>query len=286
MSVRDLGYRAYEGPRLPASHNTWVMIRHSLRRAWASWLVKLPIFFCLGTTIVLGIWYFAATVFAAQSGSGETFDAAPLVRNLVTAQMWLFLPFITLGAGAGAIAQDAVHRAFQFYFAKPVTPIQYLIGRVSAVAFFSSLVLLIPDILLILITVSYGAPTDEVRLERAGYLLPLLLSTVVLSVVMASVSVGLSSLAKSRALTMSSWILLLVVPHVIAGAISLIAETDWVFFASMPGLLDVVVDALFKSTRDPKAHLEWWHAAPVLAALTGGSLYLAHWRLTRAEVIT
>ena len=57
MSVRDLGYRAYEGPRLPASHNTWVMIRHSLRRAWASWLVKLPIFFCLGTTIVLGIWY-------------------------------------------------------------------------------------------------------------------------------------------------------------------------------------------------------------------------------------
>ena len=66
MSVRDLGYRAYEGPRLPASHNTWVMIRHSLRRAWASWLVKLPVFFCLGTTVVLGIYYFVVGVLMAQ----------------------------------------------------------------------------------------------------------------------------------------------------------------------------------------------------------------------------
>ena len=261
------------------------MIRHSLRRAWASWLVKLPVFFCLGTTVVLGIYYFVVGVLMAQQ-SGEAFDAAPLVRNLVTAQMWLFRPFITLGAGAGAIAQDAVHRAFQFYFAKPVTPVQYLVGRVSAVAFFSALVVLVPGMILIALTVAYGAPTDDVRLERAGYMLPFLLSTVILSFVMASVSVGLSSLAKSRALTMSSWILLLVVPHVIASAISLIAKTDWVFFASMPGLLDVVFDALFKSTRDPEAHLEWWHAAPVLALLTGGSLWLAHWRLTRAEVIT
>jgi ABC-type transport system involved in multi-copper enzyme maturation permease subunit len=285
MSVRDLGYRAYEGTRLPASHNTWVMVRHSLRRAWASWLVKLPIFFCLGTTIVLGIYYFVAGVVLTQQ-TGEPFDAAPLVRNLVTVQMWLFLPFVTLGAGAGAIAQDAVHRAFQFYFAKPVTPVQYLVGRVSAVAFYSALVVLIPGLLLIGLMVAYGAPTDEVRLERAGYLLPFFLSTIIVSFVMASVSVGMSSLSKSRALTMSSWILMLVVPHVIAGAISLIAKTDWVFLGSLAGLLDVLFDALFKSTRDPEAHLEWWHAAPVLALVTGGALWLAHWRLTRAEVIT
>ena len=124
------------------------------------------------------------------------------------------------------------------------------------------------------------------RLERAGYVLPFLLSTGLLSLVMASVSVGFSSLSKSRALTMSSFLLVLVVPHVIAGAISLLAKTDWVFLVSLPGLLDVVFDALFKSPREPEDHLLWWHAAPVLAAATGGSLYLAHHRLTRAEVIT
>jgi ABC-type transport system involved in multi-copper enzyme maturation permease subunit len=285
MSVRDLGYRAYDGQRLPASHNTWVMTRHSLRRAWSSWLVKLPVFFCGGTSVVLGIYYLVAGVLVSQQ-TGEPFDAAPLVRSLVTTQMWLFVPFVALGAGAGAIAQDAVHRAFQFYFAKPVTPAQYLFGRVSAVAFFSALVVVVPGVLLILLMVGYGAPTPEVRLERAGYLLPFLLSTALLSLVMASVSVGFSSLSKSRALTMSSFILVLVVPHVIAGAISLLAKTDWVFLVSLPGLLDVVFDALFKSPREPEDHLLWWHAAPVLAAATGGSLYLAHHRLTRAEVIT
>ncbi len=285
MSVRDLGYRAYEGQRLPASHNTWVMVRHSVRRAWSSWLVKLPVFFCVGTAVVLGIYYLVAGVLVSGQ-TGEAFDAAPIVRRLVSAQMWLFVPFITLGAGAGSIAQDAVHRAFQFYFAKPVTPAQYLFGRVSAVAFFAGFVVVVPGVLLILLTVGYGAPSPEVRLERAGYLLPFLLSAALLSVVMASVSVGFSSLAKSRALTMSSWILVLVVPHVIAGAISLIAKTDWVFVASMPGLLDVVFDALFKSPREPEAHLAWWHAAPILAAVTAGSLLLAHRRLTHAEVIT
>ena len=44
MTIRDLGYRGYEGDRLSPSHNTLVLLRHGIRRAWASWLVKIAIF--------------------------------------------------------------------------------------------------------------------------------------------------------------------------------------------------------------------------------------------------
>ena len=43
-AIRDLGYRPYVGDRLPASNNTKVLLRQSLRRAWASWLVKVAAF--------------------------------------------------------------------------------------------------------------------------------------------------------------------------------------------------------------------------------------------------
>ena len=29
--IHDLGYRPYEGVRLPPSHNTWVMLRQGLK---------------------------------------------------------------------------------------------------------------------------------------------------------------------------------------------------------------------------------------------------------------
>jgi hypothetical protein len=46
----------------------------------------------------------------------------------------------------------------------------------------------------------------------------------------------------------------------------------------------VVRDALFKI--ESESELRWYHAAPILAAVTGGAIALAMHRLRRAEVIT
>ena len=287
MSVRDLGYRAYEGERLPASRNTWVMLRHSLSRAWASWLVKIALFLSIGPLLVVGTLYAINVFVFAPMAHVETsaIDAGKLVRTLYGWETWIFVLMITIGAGAPAIAEDLTHKAFQYFFAKPVTIAQYLFGRIGATAIFAFTVTFLPAVLLVALTVLVGAPTSDLRLERMALLLPALLDAVIIALVTSTVSVALSSLSKSRALTMSAWVLLFLVPHVLAGLVSLLGHWDWLYLASLPGVLGILGDALFKQTS-ADATVKWFHAAPVAVGLVVGALYLAYERLRRAEVIT
>jgi hypothetical protein len=91
------------------------------------------------------------------------------MRRLYTIQMWLFVSLVTLGAGASAIAEDLTHRAFQFYFAKPVTPTQYLAGRVGALAVWIFSITFIPAVLLDLALVGTARSADALE-QRAACL--------------------------------------------------------------------------------------------------------------------
>jgi hypothetical protein len=190
---------------------------------------------------------------------------------------------VSLGAGASAIAEDFTHRAFQFYFAKPVTPAQYLLGRTLAVGLFVFALCFGPAFLLVM-GLAGAAPT-ELRLEWAALVFPALLQSLVVATAMATASVGVSSLSTSRALTMSAWILLLLVPHVVAAVVDVVGDFPWLRLASLPAMLGVVADALLRVDRhgDPIA---WYHAVLALAVWIGGATALSFRRLRKAEVIT
>lgn len=292
MTIRDLGYRPYEGDRLPASHNTIVLLRHGMSRAWGSWLVKIAVIAgwlpsVVTVVIVGGLFYLAQ-----RSGQDlpEEFDAASVVRGLFTWQLWLFVTMITLGGGAGVIAQDLRYKAFQFYFAKPVLPMQYLVGRVGAVAFWCFLITFGPALLVVLALT--GTSPAEVRLERAALLLPALIYSGLISLVVSVGSVGMSALSRSRAVTMSAWLLLFAVPHVVGalvyGVTSLTSEEgdgwEWLLLLSIPKLLGTVADALFKVQAE--GDITWGMALPLLAGVVAGGAWLSLHRLRTAEVIT
>jgi hypothetical protein len=285
MTVRDLGYRPYEGARLPPANNTWVMLRHGLARAWASWLVKIAIFLSLGPTLVVAatlavvLWFMRTE---APPEAMEAFEPTQWLRRLYTAETWIAVSLLTLGAGAPAIAEDLTFRAFQFYFAKPVTPEQYYAGRALAVAIPVFAVTFVPAILVDVVLVAM-MPHDQ-AVEMLGLVLPCLMYSLILAVVMGSGSVAISSLSKSRALTMSAWVLCFVVPHALAAVVDAIGHWPWLYLGSFTGLLGVVADALFRV--DSHSDLHWWHAVPVLAAFVVASVSLSLYRLRAAEVIT
>src|SRR5690606_21513535 len=91
-------------------------------------------------------------------------DAADWLRSLTGMQFWFFVTVLTLRSGAGVIAEDFTHKAYQFYFAKPVTPVQYLVGRASALAIYVFAVVFVPALLLAVVLAGFG-PEDQV-LER------------------------------------------------------------------------------------------------------------------------
>jgi ABC-type transport system involved in multi-copper enzyme maturation permease subunit len=285
MSLRDLGYRPYEGERLPPSHNTWVLWRYGISRAWASVLVKLSVFFgwvpgAIGL-VAVGIFFYLQR--QGQVADPSTVHPEEWVARLLFVQMWIFAGAVTLGAGAGAIAEDFTYKAFQFYFAKPVTPLQYLLGRILAVSAIVFALCFGPTFFLVS-GLAAAAPA-ELRLEWASLFFPALLHSVIIAAVLGAASVGVSALSKSRALTMSAWILLLLVPHVVAALVDALGDFPWLTLASILAMLDVVGDALLH-VEGESGKLTWYHAAIALAAWLVGSVTLALYRLRDAEVIT
>jgi len=211
---------------------------------------------------------------------------AQAVLGLIFLQTWIFVLMTTSGAGAAAIAEDLQHRAFQFFFAKPVTPAQYLGARIGAVAIFAFGVTFGPVLAMILVYtgISHSWGTPEAAVEWIGLTLPALVDCALVAVVTSTIAVALSSLSRSRALTMSAWLVLFIVPPVLAGIVRAISEWPWLGLISLSSLLGVVGDALFK--RPPDTDLRWYHALPVLVGLATGAVWLAYARLRRAEVIT
>ncbi len=291
MTVRDLGYRAYEGELRAPSQNIWVMVRHGLWRIWGSWLNKLVVFFFWLPLLVLGLLALARHYLAPDGGGeGATgitawFLGPPAVwiRTLTGIQFWCFASLVTIRSGASVISEDLSNRAYQFYFAKPLTPTQYLAGRTGALAVWIFGLIFVPAAALILIFVGLSPEGEE--LERLGLLLPALFDATLIAVATSTLAVATSALSKSRALTLTAWALLLFVPFTLAFLVQGIGDVDWVFAISLPGVLWSVGDALYKVT-DTWDQLRWFHSAPILAIAVVGGSYAAMRRLQGAEVIT
>jgi ABC-2 type transport system permease protein len=286
MTIRDLGYRAYEGELLPASHNTWVLLRHGMWRIWGSWINRLAVFGTVLPLLVIGGMAAIGDLSEGQMSIGAVFARPPAawLRTLTGVQFWFVVTVVTLRSGAGVIAEDFTNRAYQFYFAKPVTPVQYLVGRSSALAIFVFALVFVPAMLLIVTLTGLGP--EEQRLERAGLLLAALLDGAIIAISMSSLSIAVSALSKSRALTMMAWGGLIFIPTVLAMLVQGITRgSEWMWLGSPAGLLWVIGDALYK-VQDGWTELRWYHAGPVLLALTVGGGYIAHYRIRQAEVIT
>jgi hypothetical protein len=294
MPIRDLGSRAYEGELRAPSRNLWVMMRHGMGRIWGSWLNKFVVFFCWVPLLVFvlcaGARYFAVGPDLPEipenvTGVSRWFMSPPAVwlRTITGVQFWFFAAIVTIRSGAGVISEDLTNKAYQFYFAKPLTPIQYLAGRVGALAAFVFGLVFVPTAILALFLMGFGPEAE--RLEHLGLLLPALFDGLLIAVATSVLAVASSALSRSRALTLTAWAMILFVPFALAYLVEGIGDVEWVFALSLPGELWSIGDALYKvdGTWD---HLRWFHTAPVLAAAVAGAGYAALQRISRAEVIT
>lgn len=263
------------------------MLRHALRRAWASWMVKVAAFiswvpFVFGCGFWMLQFWFNNQMAQQGQAAGDMGEAgAQMVFATLQWTVWLLGFLVTIGAGASAVAEDLAHDAFAFYFSKPVTAPQYLLGRVGAVAIWLFALLAIPGIALI--TVIAGASPADIRLEQLGLLLPLLIHSLFVSVVLSFLSVGISAFSKSRALTMTAWITLFVIPGVLARIVEEVGDWPWLKLAAVPSLITSVGAALFKIPGE--SEIEWYFSVPILVVSSLAAIYFAAQRVTKAKVI-
>jgi ABC-type transport system involved in multi-copper enzyme maturation permease subunit len=288
MTVRDLGYRAYEGERLPPSRNLEVLYRYGLLRTTASWVTRGLAVLCLAPPLVAAaVLGGAVYVSGGQAGDGSVLAGlrpAVWMRVLLSIQLWCFAFAVSTVSGAGILARDRTHRAYQFYFAKPVTPAQYLTSRVTALTTVLLALLFVPMILPIGVLTALGG---EEAFEYAGYLFPAAIYSVLVAFTLACGSIGASALSRSPALTLTAWVVAFAAPHVLTSFAFLLGggSDEWqsIFHLSLPGNFGIVASALFKV-----AEVSWQDgvkAAAIILAFDALALLLAWRRIAEPEVI-
>lgn len=182
MTVRDLSYRRYEGPRLSRVGRimaiTAIGIRLGLRRRFLilAMLLAVPFAFLFGV-----LFYYAAGGAEEFLRRAGLFYLAPewqamLGPNYTQADLWALLVnrhfyFSLLWAlvvipwvGPSLLADDFQSRALSIYFSKPIARIDYLVGKWAVLGFFVACVTLVPSLVLYVISILLSRDLTILRL--------------------------------------------------------------------------------------------------------------------------
>ena len=193
MPIHDQGYRRYTGRRIPPGRGWWVIARAGVlervreRRFLALMLLAWSPF------IVRALQIYASTSFAQLSFLAPGPDT---FREFLDQQS-PFLFFITIYAGSGLIASDRRANALQVYLSKPLTRVQYVLGKLLALAVFLLAASWLPAMALLALQMIFAGSSDFIRDNPS--LVPAITLFCVIEVLATSLAMlALSSLSTSR----------------------------------------------------------------------------------------
>jgi ABC-2 type transport system permease protein len=170
--IADLSYRNYDGPLEPPAYRWWsiaAMSMHLASKKKLFWI--LSVLSASWYVILMIIFYFMDALTPAEMG-----DTNPLLQQVVWKNQFLhafsisqfFLLLIALVIGAGAIANDNRSNALLVYLSRPVSRIDYLIGKWLGIFIPITMVVAIPALLFFLYGYmsfrDYGFLTEDPKL--------------------------------------------------------------------------------------------------------------------------
>jgi hypothetical protein len=194
MPVFDQGYRPYEGPRRGRVLRWWPISVACLRtvRKWpfvlalvagaVPMIVKLSQAYMIGNLAGLGP--------AERFGEFDDrffFEAVSWETFLVVLLLW--------SAGAGQIAEDLRSGALQIYFGKPITQLDYVLGKLGTVVLAASLLTVVPGLVVLLGGIAF-APDSSFLTGNPLLPLEILAFALLVAVVLGTLALGVSSLAR------------------------------------------------------------------------------------------
>ncbi|MFN0250760.1 MAG: ABC transporter permease subunit [Kofleriaceae bacterium] len=131
--IHDLGYKRYNGPRRAASTRWLVIAKNQIATSWKTWWrLKASVGMAVLVTFIAGGVMFILkdkTVNDMFGNVATTFADSTLPKSIQWYTRAAFLTSLTIGAAV--IASDGRSGAFTFYFARSVSPRDYVLGKLA-----------------------------------------------------------------------------------------------------------------------------------------------------------
>jgi ABC-2 type transport system permease protein len=279
MPIHDQGYRRYGGRRVPRGQGWRVIAGATIRAEIRQRRVVLLLLFAWAPFLVRAVFLYAAANFPQASALG----ASPQMFREFLDWQNLFIFFVTILIGSGLIADDRRVNALQIYLSKPLTRVEYIAGKLLALAAFLAFVTWLPGILLLLLQMLFAGNTDFLR-EHA-FLLPAITLYAAIQILVSSFAMlALSSLSRSRRFVAMLYAGIILFTAAMQEALQQITRSrSWVWIS--PGdTLDVIADAIFRVGTDPPIPVT--AAVVAIAVLVVVSAVVLERRVRGVEVVT
>ncbi|MBN2029603.1 hypothetical protein JW824_05105 [bacterium] len=226
MPIYEETYTSWEGHLKSRPRTWWVIARTGVRLLWKKWMIVLLLFgtipFLVRVVQIYLMSRFGNQASIAQALQGLKIDPEFFI-NFINGQNFLLMLVLIL-AGAGLVVNDRRFNALPIYFSKPVNFWDYTIGKLLIVAFYGSLITLIPGLLLFLIQVLLT--TDATFLQQYLWIPASLIGFVFIKlVVLGGFILTLSSISKSTRTTAILFFALLTFPEIFRAILSQVPET-------------------------------------------------------------
>jgi ABC-2 type transport system permease protein len=280
VPIHDQGYRRYAGRREAHGQTWWVIARAGIMErlrerkflglllvAWLPFLVR---------SVQL---YVASNYTQAAQLLGPT----PGLFKEFLQQQGIFVFFITMYVGSGLIANDRRANALQIYLSKPLTRVDYVVGKLATLLIFLTGITFVPGILLLLMQMMFAGNLSFLKANL--FLFPAITAYAAIAVAMAAFSMlALSSLSKSRRFVAVMYAGLIFFTAAMYQALrGITGSRAWAFIS--PGdVLDVFASVTFRTAG--ATSIPFPAALLFLVLILGASVLVLERRVRGVEVVT
>ena len=278
MPIHDQGYRHYSGQRAPHGGAWWVIARtHMLSSVRYRWFIVVLVVAWVPFVVRAVQIYFAST----NAQVAQLLATTPDTFREFLSQQRLFV-FLVIIMQSGLIADDRRTNALQLYLSKPLTRIEYILGKlIPPLAFVLGVTLLPAVVLLILQVVFAGSLTF---LSANLFLMPaIVLFSLVQALLSAFAIVALSSLSKSRRFVAVMYAGIVFFTAAVYQVLRLITNSRRWAVISPGEMLDVIANAIFRTRGEPAVPV--FIAVLAIAVIIGLSMLILERRIRAVEVV-
>jgi ABC-2 type transport system permease protein len=277
--IHDQGYRHYGGRREPQGRRWWVIGRAGLmgrireRRviavllaAWVPFLVR-------------------AVQFYASANFQQVAILAPTVETFreFLGQQEIFIFIVSIVIGAGLIADDRRANALQIYLSKPLTRVEYIVGKLVTLAIVLSFITWLPAIMLLILQMLFAGSTKFLREHL--YVIPAITVVAAVRVFVTSFAMlALSSLSKSRRFVAMMYAGILFFTAAMYQALRQITTSNAWAAISPRDTMNVIADGVFRIKGSQP--ISFLAAIVVVIVLIAVSMWVLERRVRGVEVVT
>ncbi len=285
-AIHDLGYQRYSGLRRPQRTRFRVIVRNQMTTAWKGWWTyKVPLLIAAMATVGIGM-----VMYVSRQELAGSEMASGMIRTVADSLIpqsfsYLSIPslLVCLTVLSGAISRDLKAGAFEFFFSRPLRPIDYVVGRVVGAFVLLAPILLVGPVLLTLYRIGLSGDVDRM-LETLQWVPKAILVGFCATLVQASVSLAFGAVTNNPRYAVAGYaVFILVFGNIITIISAATHRPDLIVLdigAAITGLASALFDVNFLFGQPAPGLVP---SVLSLFAYTTLSIFLIHYRVRQAQ---